>query len=329
MVLATMTAQTKEAHMPLIGNSDLDAFPLSLGGNTFGWTTDEEQSFAVLDAYAAAGGNFIDTSDSYSAWAPGHSGGESETIIGAWVKSRGNRDQVIIATKVSQHPRFRGLKAANVTAAADASLKRLGTDHIDLYFAHYDDASTPLAETVAAFGELQQAGKVRHVGVSNYTGARLREWIAAAQDGGWTLPVALQPHYNLVARQPYEAELAPVVAEHGLGVAPYFALAAGFLTGKYRTPEDLQGPARGQMAGRYFSPAGLQVLSAMDEVAAAHGATLASVAIAWLLARPGVVAPIASATSMAQLADLITGATLKLAPGEVAVLDGASAPVAG
>ncbi|MCW2935916.1 MAG: yhdN 2 [Actinomycetia bacterium] len=314
--------------MPLIGNSDLDAYPLSLGGNTFGWTTDEEQSFAVLDAYAAAGGNFIDSADSYSAWAPGHSGGESETIIGAWVKARGNRDQVIVATKVSQHPRFRGLKAANIAAACEASLERLQADHIDLYYAHYDDASTPLEETVGAFGELQRAGKVRYVGVSNYTGARLREWIAAAQAGGWPLPVALQPQYNLVARQPYEADLAPVVAEYGLGVAPYFALAAGFLTGKYRTPQDLQGPARGQMAGRYFSPAGLTVVSAMDQVAAAHGVQLASVAIAWLLAKPGIVAPIASATSPAQLGDLITGATLKLTADEVAALDDASAAVA-
>jgi aryl-alcohol dehydrogenase-like predicted oxidoreductase len=314
--------------MPLIGNSDLDAYPLSLGGNTFGWTTDEERSFAVLDAYAAVGGNFIDSADSYSAWAPGHSGGESETIIGAWVKARGNRDQVIVATKVSQHPQFRGLKAANIAAACEASLERLQADHIDLYYAHYDDASTPLEETVGAFGELQRAGKVRYVGVSNYTGPRLREWIAAAQAGGWPLPVALQPQYNLVARQPYEAELAPVVAEYGLGVAPYFALAAGFLTGKYRTPEDLQGPARGQMAGRYFSPAGLAVVSAMDQVAAAHGVQLASVAIAWLLAKPGIVAPIASATSPAQLTDLITGATLKLTADEVTALDDASAPVA-
>ena len=314
--------------MPLIGNSGLDAYPLSLGGNTFGWTTDEERSFAVLDAYAAVGGNFVDTADSYSAWIPGHSGGESETIIGAWMNARGHRDQVIVATKVSQHPQFRGLKAANVTAACEASLARLGTDRIDLYYAHYDDASTPLEETVAAFGELQRAGKVRYVGVSNYTGARLREWIAAAQAGGWPLPVALQPHYNLVARQPYEAELAPVVAQYDLGVAPYYALAAGFLTGKYRTPEDLRGPARGQAAGRYFSPAGLEVVAAMDQVAAAHGVPLASIAIAWLLAKPGIVAPIASATSPGQLADLIAGAGLKLAPEEVTALDDASAPVA-
>ena len=312
--------------MTLIGISDLDAYPLSLGGNTFGWTTGEAASFAVLDAYAAAGGNSIDSADSYSAWAPGHSGGESETIIGAWVKARGNRDQVLIATKVSRHPKFPGLGAANVAAACEASLERLGTDRIDLYFAHHDDPATPLEETVAAFGELQRAGKIRHVGVSNYTAARAREWIAAAQAGGYPPPVALQPHYNLMAREPYESELAPVAARYSLGVMPYFALAAGFLTGKYRTPGDLRGPARGQMAGRYFSPRGLAVLEAMDAVAAAHGARPASVAIAWLLARPGIVSPIASATSPAQLAALTAAVTLKLTGDEVAALDQASSP---
>jgi aryl-alcohol dehydrogenase-like predicted oxidoreductase len=312
--------------MTLIGSSDLDVYPLSLGGNTFGWTTGEAASLAVLDAYAAAGGNFIDSADSYSAWAPGHSGGESETIIGAWAKARGNRDQVVIATKVSQHPQFRGLAAATVTAACEASLRRLQADHIDLYYAHHDDAATPLAETVAAFGALQQAGKIRHVGVSNYSAARVGEWIAAARAGGWPPPVALQPHYNLMARQPYESQLAPVAAQHGLGVVPYFALAAGFLTGKYRTQQDLQGPARGQMAGRYFSPRGLAVLEAMDAVAAAHGAEPASVAIAWLLAKPGIVAPIASATSPAQLAALTAAVALKLSGDEVAALDKASSP---
>jgi aryl-alcohol dehydrogenase-like predicted oxidoreductase len=312
--------------MPLIGTSDLDVYPLSLGGNTFGWTTGEDASFAVLDAYAAAGGNFIDTADSYSAWAPGHSGGESEVIIGAWAKARGNRDQVVIATKVSQHPQFRGLAAANVAAACEASLRRLQAGHIDVYYAHHDDKATPLEETVAAFGALQRAGKVRHVGVSNYSAPRVREWIAVAQAGGWPPPVALQPHYNLLARQPYEPELAPVAAQHGLGVVPYFALAAGFLTGKYRTPQDLQGPARGQMAGRYLSPQGLAVLDAMDAVAAAHGTELASVAIGWLLAKPGIVAPIASATSPAQLEALTAAVTLKLSDDEVAALDKASAP---
>jgi aryl-alcohol dehydrogenase-like predicted oxidoreductase len=312
--------------MTLIGPSDLDVYPLSLGGNTFGWTTGEAASFAVLDAYAAAGGNFIDTADSYSAWAPGHSGGESETIIGAWLKARGHRDQVVIATKVSQHPQFRGLAAATVAAACEASLRRLQAGHIDLYFAHHDDKATPLEETVAAFGELQRAGKVRHVGVSNYTAARASAWAEAAQAGGWPPPVALQPHYNLLARQPYESELAPVAARHGLGVMPYFALASGFLTGKYRQPQDLQGPVRGQMAGRYFSPRGLAVLEAMDAVASAHGAQLASVSIAWLLARPGVVAPIASATSPAQLEALTAAVTLQLTDDEVAALDKASAP---
>jgi aryl-alcohol dehydrogenase-like predicted oxidoreductase len=312
--------------MTLLGPSDLDVYPLSLGGNTFGWTTGEAASFAVLDAYTAAGGNFIDTADSYSAWAPGHSGGESETIIGAWVKARGNRDQVVIATKVSQHPQFRGLAPATVTAACEASLRRLQADHIDLYFAHHDDPATPLEETVAAFGELQRAGKVRHVGVSNYTADRVRAWAEAARAGGWPAPVALQPHYNLLARQPYEPELAPVAARLGLGVMPYFALASGFLTGKYRQPQDLEGPARGRMASRYFSPLSLAVLEAMDAVAAAHGARPASVAIAWLLAKPGIAAPIASATSPAQLAELTAAVTLKLADDEVAALDKASAP---
>ena len=311
--------------MTLIGTSDLDVYPLNLGGNTFGWTTDEQQSFAVLDAYGAAGGNFIDTADSYSAFAPGNSGGESETVIGAWTKARGNRDQVIIATKVSQHPQFRGLAAANVTAACEASLDRLGTDYIDLYYAHYDDAATPIEETVAAFGELQRAGKVRHVGVSNYTVARVREWAAAAEAGGYPLPVALQPHYSLVARQPYEAELAPVAEQYHLGVMPYFSLAAGFLTGKYRGQRDTEGHGRrGMMAVRYLTPQGLGILAAMDEVAAAHRAELASVAIAWLLARPGVTAPIASATSPAQLASLTAAVTLQLTPAEIAALDAAS-----
>jgi aryl-alcohol dehydrogenase-like predicted oxidoreductase len=314
--------------MPMLGNSGLDVYPLSLGGNTFGWTTGEAASFAVLDAYAAAGGNFIDTADSYSAWAPGNSGGESEAVIGAWVAARGNRDDMVIATKVSRHPQFRGLAPATIKAGCDASLARLRTGHIDLYYAHYDDAATPVEESVAAFAELQQAGKVRHVGLSNYTGDRLRAWAAAAHAAGVPQPVALQPHYSLVARQPYESSLAPVAADLGLAVLPYYALAAGFLTGKYRSAADLRGRARGEMAGRYFSAAALKVIEAMDAVAAARGTELATVAIAWLLAKPRVVAPIASATSPAQLAALTAAATLRLSPAEIAALDDASAPLA-
>ncbi len=218
--------------MTAIGSSGLDVFPLGLGGNTFGWTSDRETSFAVLDAFVAAGGNLIDTADSYSAWAPGNTGGESETIIGEWLAARGNRDSVVIATKVSRHPRFRGLSRGNVLAAADASLARLRTGHIDLYYAHHDDPEVPVAEAVGVFGELQKAGKIRHVGLSNFTAPRLREWVAAAAAEGLAAPVALQPHYNLLERASYETSLAPSAAEFGLGVLPYYALASGFLAGQ-------------------------------------------------------------------------------------------------
>ena len=310
--------------MTVIGNSDLDVFPLGLGGNTFGWTSDEETSFAVLDAYVAGGGNFIDTADSYSAWAPGNSGGESETIIGEWAKARGSRDLVIIATKVSSHPRFRGLSAGNVRAAADASLARLQTDHIDLYYAHYDDPEVPIAETAGAFHELQKAGKVRHIGLSNYTAPRLREWFAVAAAEGFIPPVALQPHYNLVERRRYEDELAPVAAEFGIGVFPYYALASGFLAGKYRSETDHAGAARQKGAVRYLTPTGLAVLAALDEVATAHGVAPATVALAWLRTRPGIVAPLASASRVDQLSDLLLSATLDLTAGEIKTLDEAS-----
>ena len=231
--------------MTVLGSSDLDVFPLGLGGNTFGWTSDKDTSFAVLDAYVAGGGNFIDTADSYSAWVPGHAGGESETIIGEWTAARGNRDSVIIATKVFSHPQFRGLSPKNVLAAADASLARLRTEYIDLYFAHRDDPDVPVAEAAGAFHELQVAGKIRYVGLSNYTAPRLREWLAVAAAEGFAPPVALQPHYNLVERAAYETLLAPAAAEFGLGVLPYSALASGFLAGKYRSADR---PRRGGAA---------------------------------------------------------------------------------
>ena len=311
--------------MALIGKSDLDVFPLGLGGNTFGWTSDSQTSFAVLDAFVASGGNFIDTADSYSAWVPGHAGGESETIIGEWMRARGNRDSVVIATKVSRHPRFRGLSARNVAAGADASLRRLGTGHIDLYYAHYDDPDVPVAEAAGAFRALQVAGKIRQVGLSNYTVPRLREWIAVAEASGWPAPVALQPHYNLMERQPYESELAPVVAGFGLGVVPYYSLASGFLAGKYRTAADNAGTARQPGAARYLTPTGLAVLAAMDEISAERGVELASLALAWLLTRPGVVAPLASARVVGQLGALMAGATMELSAGEIESLDAASA----
>ncbi len=283
--------------MALIGKSDLDVFPLGLGGNTFGWTSDSETSFAVLDGFVAGGGNFIDTADSYSAWAPGHVGGESETIIGEWTKARGNRDSLIIATKVSRHPRFRGLSARNVAAAADASLQRLATDYIDLYYVHYDDPDVPVEEAAGAFRALQVAGKIRQAGLSNYAAPRLREWMSVAEANGWPLPVALQPHYNLVEREAYESELAPVAAEFGLGVMPYYSLASGFLAGKYRSSTDNAGAARQPGAARYLTPTGLAVLAAMDKISAERGVELAALARRLLRPAPDESPPVPSARS--------------------------------
>jgi aryl-alcohol dehydrogenase-like predicted oxidoreductase len=313
--------------MTVIGNSDLDVFPLGLGGNTFGWTSDKETSFAVLDAFVAAGGNHIDSADSYSAWVPGNSGGESERIIGEWVAARGNRDSVIVATKVGRLPQRRGLARANVLAAADESLARLQTDYIDLYYVHGDDnPDVPLAEAVGVFHELQQAGKIRYVGLSNFTAPRLREWFEVAAAEGYPLPVAFQPHYNLVERVSYESSLAPVVAEFGLGVLPYYALASGFLAGKYRAADDLAGTARQRGASRYLeAPAGPAVLAALDAVSAERGVEQATVALAWLRSRPQVSAPLASARTVAQLPALLASVDLELTADELEALDKASA----
>ncbi|PZF62468.1 aldo/keto reductase [Curtobacterium sp. MCBD17_034] len=313
--------------MTRIGTSDLHVFPLALGGNVFGWTADEQTSHDVLSAYVDGGGNFIDTADVYSAWAPGNSGGESETVIGSWLAATGKRDDVVIATKGSQHPEYQGLAADTVAAAARASLQRLGTDRIDLYYAHFDDQDTPLEETVRAFDQLVKDGIVRYTAISNYSVDRAREWIRIAQENGLAEPVAIQPHYNLVKRQPYEAELAPFVHETHLGVVPYFALAAGFLTGKYRTREDIAGKDRqGQLEG-YFSDEGLRVVDALASVAEAHDAPIASVALAWLQTRPDVVAPIASARNLEQLPALLRSAELVLTADEIAALSDASAAV--
>lgn len=311
--------------MTTLGTSGIDVFPLNLGGNVFGWTSDRQTSHRVLDAYADAGGNFLDTADGYSAWAPGNSGGESETIIGEWLAARGNRDRVVVATKVSSHPRFKGLAPANVVAAADASLQRLGTDHIDLYYAHFDDAGVPLAETAGAFDGLVRAGKVRAIGVSNYSADRIREWFDVARRDGLALPVAVQPHYNLVERAAYEQNIAPVAAAESLAVLPYYALASGFLTGKYRTEADLASGPRGGGAGRYLTDDGRAVLTALDEIAAAHGVEPATVALAWLRTRPNVPAPLASARTPEQLAPLLASVKLDLSADERTALDEASA----
>lgn len=306
-----------------IGRSDLLVYPLAIGGDVFGWTADEQASFAVLDGYAEAGGNFVDTADVYNAWAPGHRGGESETIIGRWLAERGNRDDVVLASKVSQHPELRGLAPETIRRAVDGSLGRLGVDHIDLYYAHYDDPAVPLADTVGAFSELVDAGKVRYTAPSNYSGERLREWLTAAEAGGHHPPVAVQPLYNLVERG-FEDELGPVAAEAELGVVPFSALAGGFLTGKYRDGATADS-GRTDGTSRYLDDRGRRVLAALDAVAAGHGVAVTAVAIAWLRTRPSVVAPITSARSLAQLPDLLRGATLELAEDDVAALDAASA----
>ncbi|MFT4051315.1 MAG: aldo/keto reductase [Microbacterium sp.] len=311
--------------MARFAHTDLDVFPLALGGNVFGWTADEDASFAILDAFHAGGGNLIDTADAYSAWAPGHVGGESERIIGAWLASR-NHTGVTVATKVSQHPQFPGLSAGNVRAAAEASLDRLGVEAIDLYFAHFDDPATPLEETVAAFGQLVQDGLVRYTAVSNYTAERIREWVRIARELGVAEPVAIQPHYNLVHRET-ENDIVPLAAELGIGLVPYFSLARGFLTGKYRSTDaagDGHTSPRADAAAQYATPQGLQILEVLERIGDAHGVSIAATALAWLRAKPTVVAPIASASKLTQVPDLLAGATTDLTADEVARLDAVS-----
>jgi aryl-alcohol dehydrogenase (NADP+) len=312
--------------MTKLGTSDLDVSTLSLGTNVFGWTADEAASHAVLDAYVAGGGNFVDTADVYSAWIDGNSGGESETIIGTWLaKNPAKRDDLVVATKASQLAPNTGLGRDAIIAAADASLQRLQTDRIDLYWAHYDDADTPLEETLAAFGELIDAGKVRAIGASNYAAPRLAEALALADGQGLPRYVALQPHYNLVERADYEDALAAVVAEHDIAVVPYFGLAKGFLTGKYRPGGDAVDSPRAGAAAAYLerSDAG-PVLDALDAVAGAHDTTVAAVALAWLAAQPHVASPIASARTVDQLEQLLPVNTITLTESEVGQLSSAS-----
>jgi aryl-alcohol dehydrogenase-like predicted oxidoreductase len=308
-----------------LGRSDLEVFPLALGGNVFGWTADQDRSFAVLDAYTAAGGNFIDTADSYSAWVEGNKGGESETIIGRWLKERGNRSDVVIATKVSQHPEYQGLSAANIKAAADASLKRLGTDYIDLYYTHFDKPEVPVEEIIGALDELVKAGKVRHIAASNISAERLTASLDFSEREGLARYVAIQPHYNLVSRDTYEGELRDLAERSGLAAVPYFARAAGFLTGKYRPGASVDS-ARAEGAAKHLdTERGRKVLAALDEVARAHDAEVATVALAWLAAQPTVVAPIASARTVEQLPALLAVADLRLTDDELARLTEASA----
>ncbi|MFE2384431.1 aldo/keto reductase [Streptomyces misionensis] len=308
-----------------LGSSDLEVFPLCLGGNVFGWTADEQTSFAVLDAYTAAGGNFVDTADSYSAWVEGHQGGESETVIGKWLKARGNRSDIVIATKVSQHPQYPGLSAANIKAAADASLARLGTDYIDLYYTHFDQPDVPVEEIIGALDELVKAGKVRQIAASNISAERLRESLDFSTREGLARYVAVQPHYNLVSRDTYEGPLRDLVAREGLSCVPYFALASGFLTGKYRPGRKVDSARAGRAADYAETERGQKVLAALDEIAAAHEAPHATVALAWLAAQPTVTAPIASARTLDQLPALLGIGELKLTDEELNKLTDASA----
>ncbi|HEY4250595.1 MAG TPA: aldo/keto reductase [Roseomonas sp.] len=310
-----------------LGRSGLSVPPLVFGGNVFGWTVDAAASFRLLDTCVEAGLNAIDTADVYSAWAPGNKGGESETVIGDWLKRRGRRDDVLILTKVGiEIPgRGKGLSAAWIRTAVEDSLRRLGVETIDLYQAHRDDPTVPLEETLAALGALVRQGKVRAIAASNYTAPRLKEALETSAALGLPRFESLQPHYNLMERG-IEADLLPLCQAEGLGVIPYYALASGFLTGKYRSEADAGKSVRGKgVAGKYLNARGMAVLAALDAAAARLGATPAQVALAWMIARPGITAPIASATTVEQLADLAKAAALRLDAEAIAALDAASA----
>jgi len=302
-----------------LGDSGINVAPFCFGGNVFGWTADEATSSALLDAFIGAGFDFIDTADSYSAWAPGHTGGESETILGNWLAARGGREKVVIATKVGMWKTQPGLKAANIIAACEGSLKRLRTDYIDLYQSHRDDPETAQEETLEAFSKLRAAGKVRAIGASNFEVPRLKAALDASRTRRLSHYATLQPLYNLVDRD-FEKELQPLCVAEGIGVIPYFALASGFLTGKYRKEADLKGRARSASASRYLTPENFAVLDRLESVAKARGVAMVEVAFAWLRDRASVVAPIASATTVDQLKSLLHAATLNLTPAEVAAL---------
>jgi aryl-alcohol dehydrogenase-like predicted oxidoreductase len=311
-----------------LGHSGLHVSTLILGGNVFGWTIDQPTAFAVLDAYVAAGGNCLDTADGYSIWVAGNQGGESETIIGAWMKSRGNRDRIIVATKVGWElsATRKGLSRSYILQAVEGSLSRLQTDYIDLYQSHRDDPTTTPAETIEAYDELVRAGKVRVIGASNFGADRLAASLEVSRERGYPRYESLQPLYNLYDRAEFETALEPVCARAGMGVIPYYALASGFLTGKYRSERDLSTSTRGQNIGKkYLNERGLRIIAALDAVARDHHTTLATVAVAWLIGRPSVTAAIASATSVHQLDDLVAATALRLDPRAVEGLDQASA----
>jgi aryl-alcohol dehydrogenase-like predicted oxidoreductase len=311
-----------------LGNSGLEFAPLAFGGNVFGWTADEATSFKLLDGYVDAGFSFVDTADVYSRWAPGNKGGESETVIGNWLRNGGKRDKVLIATKCGMEmaPDRKGLSRTHIVRSVDASLKRLNTDHIDLFQSHRDDPETPQEETLQTYGELIKAGKLRAIGASNFEAKRLAEAEKIAKDKGLPRYESLQPHYNLMERGLFEGDLEDECLKEGIGVIPYYSLASGFLSGKYRSEADFGKSKRGGGMQKYLNARGFAVLAALDAAAEKHNANPAQVALAWLLQRKAITAPIVSATSMAQLHDLVAGAKLKLDATSVAAIDKASAP---
>lgn len=308
-----------------LGRSGLSIAPMVFGGNVFGWTADEPTSFAMLDRFVERGFDAIDTADVYSAWADGNSGGESETIIGNWLARRRRRDDIVLMTKVGMLEARKGLSAANIEAAAEDSLRRLRTDYIDVYFAHVDDAEVPLDETLTAFARLVESGKVRAIGASNYGAERLVQALSVSKERGLPRYEVVQPRYNLYDRGDFESGLAEVAGDHDLGVVCYFALASGFLSGKYREAKDFEGRDRAVFARNYLNDRGLAILAALDEVASQTGATPAQIALAWLMGRPRVTAPIVSATSVAQLDETLGAASVALSPEANALLDRASA----
>jgi aryl-alcohol dehydrogenase-like predicted oxidoreductase len=308
-----------------LGTSQLQVAPLMFGGNVFGWTADEATSFSILDAFADAGLNFIDTADVYSAWVPGNQGGESETIIGKWFAKSGKRDRIVLSTKVGMLGNRKGLSAGNIRAAVEDSLRRLQTDYIDVYFSHLDDEETPLAETLGAYQQLIEAGKVRVIGASNYGGARLQEALQIARDNCLPQYQVIQPEYNLYDRAAYETDLEPIALAERLGVVCYYSLASGFLSGKYRSRDDLSKSARGRKVEAYLNERGFAILDALEEVTGRHGSTPASVALAWLIARSSITAPIASATSVEQLESLVEAVHLTLTDADLRALNDASA----
>ncbi len=308
-----------------INSTDLEVSKINLGGNVFGWTLDQEKSFEILDAFVERGGNFIDTADTYPWWVNG-TGGLSETVIGNWLKSRGNRNNVIIATKVGSETQEHGydISRKHILKSVDESLQRLQTDHIDLFYTHFDDKVTPVEETLSTYDELIKAGKLRYIAASNLSPERLAESFEVSEKNGLAKYVALQPHYNLVERKGYENDYLPLVEKHGLTVFPYWALAAGFLTGKYRSEADLGKSVRGDGAKQYLNEKGLAVLSALDKVSEKHTTSQASISLAWLLAQPNIGAPIVSATSIAQLDTLFAATKVQFDAEDLALLDGAS-----